>query len=117
MTEKELKKLNRQQLLELLIIQTERCDKLQNQLEKTASKLTEEEIKISSMGSVAEAALALGGVFEAAQKAADLYLLNAQKRADAIVAHAEEEAAKIIAEAKGEDLENLLREVNEDILG
>jgi hypothetical protein len=34
LTEKELKKLNRYQLLELLIIQTERADSLQAQVEE-----------------------------------------------------------------------------------
>lgn len=117
MTEKELKKLNRYQLLELLIIQTERCDKLQKQLEKTVSQMTQEHIKISAMGSVAEAAMELSGVFEAAQKAADLYIFNAQKKAEEIIAEAEEKAQKIIAEATEQDLDSLLQEINEDILG
>mgnify|MGYP003297738140 CR=1 FL=1 len=41
MTEKELKKLNRYQLLEMLIIQTERAEDLQRQLE-VISQVSEE---------------------------------------------------------------------------
>lgn len=39
MTEKELKKLNRYQLLELLLAQTERADTLQKKVEELESKL------------------------------------------------------------------------------
>ena len=64
MTEKELKKLNRKQLLELLLVQTERINRLQKQLAERDA------------GSIAEAALKLNGVFEAAQAAADQYIEN-----------------------------------------
>ena len=78
MTEKELKKLNRYQLLELLLAQTQRVDQLQMLLEQKEKQLTEYEIRISSLGSIAEASLELSGVFQAAQKAADIYV-NAAK--------------------------------------
>lgn len=96
MTEKELKKLNRYQLLELLIVQTERADKLQAQLERAQERLNEKEIQMTVLGSIAEASLELSGVFTAAQKAADLYLEAARKQADRIVAEAEENAKGIL---------------------
>lgn len=86
MTEKELKKLNRYQLLELLVIQTERADKLQKRVEKLERQLEEREIKISQLGSIAEAAVHVTGIFEAAQKAADLYMEAARKQADDLLA-------------------------------
>ena len=84
MTEKELKKLNRYQLLELLVMQTERADALQKKVEELEKRLEEREFKMSQLGSVAEAALSVSGILEAAQRAADLYLEEARKRADRI---------------------------------
>ena len=74
MTEKELRRLNRYQLLELLIAQTERADQLQQQVEQLEAKLEERQLKMEAMGSIAEASLRLNEVFEAAQRAADQYL-------------------------------------------
>ena len=99
LTEKELKKLNRYQLLELLIIQTERADKLQTTLEEARQRLNAQEINISTLGSIAEASLHLKGVFGAAQEAADLYINEAKKRAETIEEEAHKKSATIIAKA------------------
>lgn len=85
MTEKELKKLNRYQLLELLVMQTERADKLQKKVEELEQKLEERELTMSQLGSIAEAAVQVSGILEAAQKAADLYLEYAKKKAEDMV--------------------------------
>jgi hypothetical protein len=90
LTEKDLRKLNRYQLLELLVVQTERADKLQAKLDETRKEMREQEIKLSSLGSIAEASLQLEGVFQAAQVAADRYVNAAKEKAEAIVAEAEE---------------------------
>ena len=93
-TEKELRKLNRYQLLELLMIQTERVKELETQLAQLESR----QVQLENLGSMAEASLQLSGVLEAAQKAADLYLEAAKNQ----VAKMEEEAkqhAQAILEA------------------
>lgn len=95
MTEKELKKLNRYQLLELLILQTERADKLQARLEELEKQKNDLDIQFTALGSIAEASLQISGVFQAAQAAADLYIEAAKKKA----AEIEEEAQR----TKGED--------------
>ena len=100
MTEKELRKLNRYQLLELLIIQTERADTLQKKLENAEAEMNDKSIRLSVLGSIAEASLQLGGVFEAAQKAADLYLDAAKKKAEEMEAEARQKALFIIEEAE-----------------
>ena len=94
LTQKELKKLNRYQLLELLIMQTERADKLQAKLEAAQEQLREQELQLSSLGSIAEASLQLKGVFQAAQDAADMYIAAAKKQAESILAEAEENARR-----------------------
>ncbi len=94
MTEKELKKLNRYQLLELLLVQTERADSLQQKVDQLQAKLDERELRFAKLGSIAEASVCVSGVFEAAQKAADLYLEAAKKQADELVAQARLQAAE-----------------------
>ncbi len=76
MTEKELKKLTRMELLEMLIDQSREVERLRGELEAAKKELEEKQIKIERSGSIAQAALALSGVFEKAQEAADLYLAN-----------------------------------------
>ena len=99
MTDKELKKLNRYQLLELPILQTERADKLQSRLDETERKLNDFDVQISSLGSIAEASLQLRGVFQAAQDAADMYIRAAKKRAEEIEEEASKKSAAIITQA------------------
>jgi len=82
MTEKELKKLNRKQLLELLLEQTKRADRLEKQLRIARAKLAKRTIDESEAGSIAEAALRLNKVFEAAQAAADQYVENVKRLAE-----------------------------------
>ena len=99
MTEKDLKKLNRYQLLELLIVQTDRADKLQAKLDIAEKQLANQELQISSLGSIAEASLQLKGVFQAAQDAADMYIVAAKKRAEEIEDDAHKKAAEILVQA------------------
>ena len=90
MTDKELKKLNRSELLELMLEQSREIDRLQAELEETRGALQERNLKIESCGSIAEAAAEVNSLFHAAQRAADMYLLNVQR----ICAEKAEEAGK-----------------------
>jgi len=83
MTDKDLRKLNRTELLELLIGQAKENETLKGQLSERDARITELEsqvqqraIIIEKAGSIAEASLQLNGVFEAAQKAAQEYIDN-----------------------------------------
>jgi len=98
--EKDLRKLNRYQLLELLVIQTERADELQRKLEELEERASEQSLNLSKLGSIAEASLQLSGVFEASQKAAGLYLDAARRQAGEIVEDARRQAAAIIKDAE-----------------
>lgn len=100
MTDKELKKLSRFQLLEMLIIQTERADELEKKLEEAEGKLDSRDVQMTVMGSIAEASLQLAGVFEAAQNAADIYMKSVQERCEAIEAEANRIAQEIEEEAR-----------------
>lgn len=82
MTDRELKKLSRAELLELLLEESRENERLRGQLKKAKELLASKTIKIENAGSIAEAALALNNVFEAAQKAADQYLENVRRLAE-----------------------------------
>ena len=79
MTDKELRRLSRSELLEMLIAQTEENDRLKIRLEQAEAQLRDRRIAIDKAGSLAEAALALNGVFQAAEAAAQQYLENIQR--------------------------------------
>jgi len=74
--QRDLRKLTRQELLELLLEQGKELDKLRNELKIAKDELADRKIKMREAGSIAEAAMELSGIFEAAQNAADLYLEN-----------------------------------------
>lgn len=105
MTEKELKKLNRYQLLELIILQTEQITDLEKQLNTARRLLENQQIQVAQAGSIAEAALQLSGIFEAAQTAADTYLANVKihtENADRIEDEAHIQAQQILSQAHAE---------------
>lgn len=76
MTDKELKRLSRSELLELLIAQKEENEKLNRQLKEARAMLDDRRIHMEKAGTMAAAALELNGVFEAADRAARQYLEN-----------------------------------------
>lgn len=76
MTEKELRRMSRSELLEMLIAQMEENKSLKAQLKEANAALENRQIEIEKSGSLAEAALRLSGVFEAADRAALMYLEN-----------------------------------------
>lgn len=76
MTDKELHKLNRKELLELMLDQSRQLDELREQLQHAQEQLTSRQLLLNKAGSIAEASLQLNGVFEAAQAAAEQYLEN-----------------------------------------
>ena len=79
MTDQELKKLRRSDLLELLIAQEKENERLRSQVEQLEKRLADRAIDLEQAGSIAEAALRLNGVFQAAQAAADQYLENIRR--------------------------------------
>ena len=80
MTGKELKKLNRYQLLEILLDLSKENEKLSKENELLRSQLEDKNLEIKNCGSLAEAALQLNGVFQAAEAACAQYTENIQSR-------------------------------------
>lgn len=76
MSDQDLKKLSRAELLELLVIQSKEIDSLRSRLDQAEAKLVSRDIAIADAGSIAEAALTLNNVFAAAEAASQQYLDN-----------------------------------------
>jgi len=82
MTEKELQKLKRSDLLEILVAQGKEIEVLREEKDDLEKKLKNRTICIENAGTIAEAAVQLNGVFEAAQAAAEQYLESVQSMED-----------------------------------
>ena len=120
MTSKELKRLRRTDLLEMLLELSRENDKLRKDNQELRQQLQDRTILIENSGSLAEAALQLNGIFEAAQAACEQYTQNIQSRSEnleqycrqmeqqtreqceAMLANAREEARRCMDNAKQE---------------
>ena len=99
MTDKELKRLSRSELLELLLIQTRETERLTKKLEAAEAMLADRQLKLDKAGDIAHAVLEINGVMEAAQEAARQYLDNV-KRMDA---EASQRAEQLLNNARAEN--------------
>ena len=88
----ELKKLNRTELLELLLEVTRENERLKKRLKIYEEAVQDREIAIAESGSLAEAAMKISGVLEAAQEAADLYLENIMRMEQELAERQNDEA-------------------------
>ena len=79
MTDKELRRLSRSELLEMLLSLTEENEKLKIRLEQAEDQRRDRRILIDKAGSIAEAALQLNNIFEDADRAVQQYLENVRR--------------------------------------
>ena len=80
-TDKELRRLSRKELLKMLIAQMEENEKLKSRLKEAQAELSDRKIIVQRAGTMAEAALRLNGIFEDADRAAKQYLENIRRMA------------------------------------
>ncbi len=106
MAEKELRHMNRGELIDVIYALKQQQEALEAENNTLKGELSRQELKIKNAGSIAEAALALSGVFEAAQTAADQYLASirvscgsAEEMANQILSDARQQAEEIRASA------------------
>ena len=114
MAEKELRRMSRPELIEIIYALKSNEESLQKKNAHLEEQLNDRTIQISEAGSIAEAALQLNDIFSTAQIAADDYLTSikaanvsmeeeqkaAAKEAERVVAEAQ--AEQIVAEANAE---------------
>lgn len=97
MTDKELKRLGRAELLEMLLAQVKENENLKTRLDEMQAQLDSRQIMMNEASSIAEAALQLNGVFQAAERAAAQYLENIRRLSseeETTFQHIETEARK-----------------------
>jgi hypothetical protein len=106
MTDKDLKKLRREDLIEIILQLQENEQQLNGKLEEAQKQLNDKNLKISEAGSIAEAVAKLNGLFEAAQATADDYvaqvrLKNAdvEGKCDQMLVDAAQKSAQMVQEA------------------
>lgn len=104
---KELRKINRKQLLEIMLEQAKRIEELEIELNKTKEELNSKRILIEESGSLAEATVKINGIFELAQQTAEEYLDNIKENCRIF----EEKTKKECEEEKN----RILREANKTI--
>jgi cell division septum initiation protein DivIVA len=107
MISKELKKLNRRELVDIIYQLKKNEELLQEQITSLEAELQDRRIRLSAAGSIAEAATDITGIFSIAQSTADLYLRevtsmkeNAQKECDKMIEEAKKNVNTILADGK-----------------
>ena len=96
MLRKELRKLNRRELVDIIYQMKKNEQRMQEKIASLEAALQDRRMRISEAGSIAEAAAAITNVFSAAQETADMYL----QEIACMKAEAEQECTKIIQEAR-----------------
>lgn len=119
MAEKELRRMNRAELIEVIYALKTREETLEAEKKALEKKLQDRQLQVEQAGSIAEAALAVNDVFTAAQRAADDYLnavragcADAQTMAQRILEDAQRQADALLAQARkdAEETEQTVRQ-------
>ena len=107
MTDKEFKRLNRAQLLDIIYHLQLQVEKLDEEKQALEAELADKRFRLNAAGNIAEASLEMNDCFRSAQRAAEQYLNEIKairEEADAererILAKARAEADAIVADAK-----------------
>ena len=76
MTDRQLRKASRSDLLKLLLEEKKNNEVLQNQVQQLRQRLDSRQLHLNQAGSLSEAALKLSGIFDAAETACQYYTEN-----------------------------------------
>lgn len=116
MTDQELRRLSRADLIDIIYTLQQQKEQAEQQLAQAQAQLQDRQLRLANAGSIAEAALSLNGVFDAAQAAADQYLqavrtsaAETQAQKEQILADAERQAKEIVDTAERQAAEHWKR--------
>ena len=98
MADRELRRMHRAELIEIIYALKQSEDQLKAQNAALTAQLQDRQLRLESAGSIAQAALELNNVFAAAQAAADDYLHSVQ----ANLADTDAAAANTLSQARSE---------------
>ena len=82
MADKSLSKLSRSELLDILYKQAKQLEELEAENATLKKELQTRNIRLSKVGSIAEASFVLSNIFQEAQKVADTYVSSVKKIVD-----------------------------------
>ena len=120
MTDKEFKRLNRAQLIDIIYQFQMKVDTLTEQNQELERELADKRLRLNNAGNIADAALEINDCFRSAQNAAEQYLneikaireeteaqrhrilSETQEQRERILSETQEERQRIIAEAQAE---------------
>lgn len=100
MTDRELRRLSRAELLELLLAEMEENEDLRRRLQEAEQKLADRALIMNKAGSMAEASLQLNDVFKAADASARQYLENVQRVGREYLAEVQRAGQKYLDEVR-----------------
>lgn len=107
MTDKEFKRLNRAQLIDIIYQFQLRQEELVAENERLSKELADKRLHISNAGNIAEAALSIHNVMQTAQDAAQLYLEEirimreeTEKECQRLLEKARQEASSVVSQEK-----------------
>ena len=107
MISKELKKLNRRELVDVIYRLKKNEEQMQEQIAALEAELQDRRIHLSVAGSIAEAATDITCIFSVAQSTADLYLReiasmkeDTEKECEKMIEEARKKVAKILADGQ-----------------
>lgn len=116
MINKELKKLSRRELVDIIYQLKKNEQEMQEELETLKNELRDKRIRVSVAGSIADAAADVTKLLSVAQETADVYLyeiasmkVDAEFECEKMLKEAKKEADRILAEAQ--------RDANKESLG
>ena len=98
MTEKELRRLRRSDLMEILLELSKENEQLREQLKEAEKKIQDRQILIEESGSLAEAVLKLNHIFEDAQAACEQYEHNVRLRCEQLESETGRKCEEIISQ-------------------
>ena len=96
MTDKEFKRLSRSQLIDIIYQLQLNEEKLLEENKKLKESLEDKRIRMEKAGSIAEAAIEINNVMQAAQSAADQYLKEIECMYEEMRKEVEEERQRIV---------------------
>ena len=96
MISKELKRLSRRELVDIIYQLKKNEQEMQEEIESLKTELQDKRIRISEAGSIADAAMSVTNVFSTAQMTADIYL----REISCMREDTEKECAKKVEEAE-----------------
>ena len=105
MNGKELKRLRRRELVEIIYQMKKNEERMQEEIAALQAELNDKRLRLSEAGSIAEAAASIANLFSAAQTTADVYLHEiacmkeeAKQECDRMLEEAKQKSARISSE-------------------